>query len=192
MEKPATTSIPAIIVFGDSTVDTGNNNFVKTALRSNFKPYGRDFIAGKPTGRFCNGRLATDFMAEALGLGEERLLARVEQHDRERRRRSPEAGLPPRGSSGTELPKEGFVDVVERGFGRNGGLEWDIDAKTSRVARSCQRRPGAGSSEVVGAGGGSGEPRNGKSESCRAELEKNDKDNNLVAFFFFPGYPFDR
>ncbi|KAK8940341.1 GDSL esterase/lipase [Platanthera guangdongensis] len=69
--EPARTSIPAIIVFGDSTVDTGNNNFVKTVLRSNFKPYGRDFIAGKPTGRFCNGRLATDFMAEALGLGEE-------------------------------------------------------------------------------------------------------------------------
>ncbi|ONK70290.1 uncharacterized protein A4U43_C05F32210 [Asparagus officinalis] len=61
--------IPAIIVFGDSTVDTGNNNRIPTVLKSNFRPYGRDFIGGRPTGRFCNGRLATDFISEAVGLG---------------------------------------------------------------------------------------------------------------------------
>ncbi|MQM23235.1 hypothetical protein Taro_056298, partial [Colocasia esculenta] len=61
-------TVPAIIVFGDSTVDAGNNNRVDTVLKSNFRPYGRDFDGGKPTGRFCNGRLATDFISEALGL----------------------------------------------------------------------------------------------------------------------------
>ncbi|KAK9091971.1 hypothetical protein Syun_026882 [Stephania yunnanensis] len=64
----ATIKVPAIIVFGDSTVDAGNNNHVPTLARSNFEPYGRDFEGGKPTGRFCNGRLATDFFSEALGI----------------------------------------------------------------------------------------------------------------------------
>ncbi|KAK1317631.1 GDSL esterase/lipase [Acorus calamus] len=59
---------PAIIVFGDSSVDAGNNNFVDTVLRSDFAPYGRDFKGGEATGRFCNGRLATDFISEAVGL----------------------------------------------------------------------------------------------------------------------------
>ncbi|MCL7027819.1 hypothetical protein MKW94_016912 [Papaver nudicaule] len=60
--------IPAIIVFGDSTVDAGNNNQIPTLAKSNFLPYGQDFEGGKPTGRFCNGRLATDFMSEMLGV----------------------------------------------------------------------------------------------------------------------------
>ncbi|EPS73918.1 hypothetical protein M569_00836, partial [Genlisea aurea] len=60
--------IPAIIVFGDSSVDAGNNNQIPTVAKSNFQPYGRDFAGGKPTGRFCNGRIATDFISEAFGL----------------------------------------------------------------------------------------------------------------------------
>ncbi|KAF6173221.1 hypothetical protein GIB67_026916 [Kingdonia uniflora] len=60
--------VPAIIVFGDSTVDAGNNNYYPTIVRSNFAPYGRDFEGGKPTGRFTNGRLATDFYSEAFGI----------------------------------------------------------------------------------------------------------------------------
>ncbi|KAL6839011.1 hypothetical protein ACP4OV_031171 [Aristida adscensionis] len=60
--------VPAIIVFGDSSVDTGNNNFIPTIARSNFWPYGRDYGGGLPTGRFSNGRLATDFISEAFGL----------------------------------------------------------------------------------------------------------------------------
>ncbi|TVU08251.1 hypothetical protein EJB05_41648, partial [Eragrostis curvula] len=59
--------VPAVIVFGDSTVDTGNNNAINTMLKSNFPPYGRD-MAGGPTGRFCNGRLPPDFISETLGL----------------------------------------------------------------------------------------------------------------------------
>ncbi|CAI0551031.1 unnamed protein product [Linum tenue] len=60
--------VPAVIVFGDSSVDAGNNNFIPTVARSNFQPYGRDFSGGKATGRFSNGRIATDFISEAFGL----------------------------------------------------------------------------------------------------------------------------
>lgn len=60
--------VPAVIIFGDSSVDAGNNNFIPTVARSNFEPYGRDFNGGQATGRFCNGRLATDFISEAFGL----------------------------------------------------------------------------------------------------------------------------
>ncbi|KAE8685903.1 GDSL esterase/lipase [Hibiscus syriacus] len=60
--------VPAIIVFGDSSVDAGNNNYIPTIARSNFEPYGRDFNGGHPTGRFCNGKIATDFISQAFGL----------------------------------------------------------------------------------------------------------------------------
>ncbi|KAJ7008532.1 GDSL esterase/lipase [Populus alba x Populus x berolinensis] len=63
-----TAYVPAIIVFGDSSVDAGNNNVISTVLKSNFKPYGRDFEGGRPTGRFCNGRIPPDFISEAFGL----------------------------------------------------------------------------------------------------------------------------
>ncbi|KAK6229783.1 GDSL lipase/esterase - like 10 [Theobroma cacao] len=69
LQIPETSAIvPAIIVFGDSTVDPGNNNQISTVLKSNFAPYGRDFLGGKPTGRFSNGRIATDFISEAFGI----------------------------------------------------------------------------------------------------------------------------
>lgn len=60
--------VPALIVFGDSSVDAGNNNGISTVLKSNFRPYGRDFFGGRPTGRFSNGRIPPDFISEALGL----------------------------------------------------------------------------------------------------------------------------
>ncbi|KAM0037729.1 putative triacylglycerol lipase [Helianthus debilis subsp. tardiflorus] len=59
--------VPAICIFGDSVMDTGNNNHLKTLFRANFLPYGRDFEAHKPTGRFCNGKLAADYIAEYIG-----------------------------------------------------------------------------------------------------------------------------
>ncbi|KAK5841602.1 hypothetical protein F383_16365 [Gossypium arboreum] len=59
--------VPALIIFGDSVVDVGNNNNLNTLIKSNFPPYGRDFVTHRPTGRFCNGKLATDFTAEYLG-----------------------------------------------------------------------------------------------------------------------------
>lgn len=53
--------VPALNIFGDSVVDVGNNNKLQTLIKANFPPYGRDFVNHKPTGRFCNGKLATDF-----------------------------------------------------------------------------------------------------------------------------------
>ncbi|KAF8691338.1 hypothetical protein HU200_040469 [Digitaria exilis] len=71
-EPAAAAKVPAVIVFGDSTVDTGNNNYISTLLKSDFSPYGRDLrvgpSGGQPTGRFSNGRLAVDFISEAFGL----------------------------------------------------------------------------------------------------------------------------
>ena len=52
--------VPALITFGDSAVDVGNNNYLPTLFKANDPPYGRDFINHQPTGRFCNGKLATD------------------------------------------------------------------------------------------------------------------------------------
>ncbi|KAJ6769916.1 GDSL-LIKE LIPASE/ACYLHYDROLASE [Salix purpurea] len=63
-------SATAVIVFGDSTVDPGNNNYVKTVFRANFAPYGQDFANQVPTGRFSNGRLTTDFVASYIGIKE--------------------------------------------------------------------------------------------------------------------------
>ncbi|KAK7261267.1 hypothetical protein RIF29_27575 [Crotalaria pallida] len=59
--------VPALFIFGDSVVDAGNNNNLDTVVKANFPPYGRDFQNHIPTGRFCNGKLATDFTAENLG-----------------------------------------------------------------------------------------------------------------------------
>ncbi|XP_018483942.1 GDSL esterase/lipase At3g53100 [Raphanus sativus] len=59
--------VPALIMFGDSIVDVGNNNNLLSIVKSNFPPYGRDFTNQTPTGRFCNGKLAVDFAAEYLG-----------------------------------------------------------------------------------------------------------------------------
>ncbi|XP_062005738.1 GDSL esterase/lipase At5g03810-like [Rosa rugosa] len=59
--------VPALIIFGDSVADVGNNNNRTTLVKANFPPYGRDFVNHQPTGRFCNGKLATDFTAEYLG-----------------------------------------------------------------------------------------------------------------------------
>ncbi|EOY28110.1 hypothetical protein QUC31_012843 [Theobroma cacao] len=63
----ATYNVTCVLVFGDSSVDPGNNNYLATPMKGNFLPYGKDFFRGRPTGRFSNGRLATDFIAEALG-----------------------------------------------------------------------------------------------------------------------------
>ncbi|CAN6227158.1 unnamed protein product [Urochloa humidicola] len=60
----------ALIVFGDSIVDPGNNNGINTIIKADFPPYGDDFLNHRPTGRFCNGRIPTDFIASRLGLKE--------------------------------------------------------------------------------------------------------------------------
>ncbi|GAB4847564.1 hypothetical protein Ancab_026625 [Ancistrocladus abbreviatus] len=61
--------IPALLVFGDSIVDSGNNNYIPTICKVNFLPYERDFDGGnKPTGRFSNGKVLSDFLE--LGIKE--------------------------------------------------------------------------------------------------------------------------
>lgn len=61
-------NVTSIIVFGDSSVDPGNNNDLQdTWHKGNFLPYGNDFEHSIPTGRFSNGRLVTDLIAAALG-----------------------------------------------------------------------------------------------------------------------------
>ncbi|GFZ02998.1 GDSL-like Lipase/Acylhydrolase superfamily protein [Actinidia rufa] len=48
-------------------VVTGDRLPIPLAPKGNFPPYGKDLFNGHPTGRLSNGRLATDFIAEALG-----------------------------------------------------------------------------------------------------------------------------
>ncbi|XP_058197486.1 GDSL esterase/lipase At5g45960-like [Rhododendron vialii] len=69
-QKALKNSVNAIFVFGDSTADPGNNNYVTTIFKGNFLPYGRDFPNRVPTGRFTNGRLAYDFVASYAGIKE--------------------------------------------------------------------------------------------------------------------------
>ncbi|CAI0540057.1 unnamed protein product [Linum tenue] len=59
--------VPGIMTFGDSAVDVGNNDYLPTIFKANYPPYGRDFVNHQPTGRFCNGKLATDITADTLG-----------------------------------------------------------------------------------------------------------------------------
>ncbi|KAL5728072.1 hypothetical protein ACHQM5_001195 [Ranunculus cassubicifolius] len=68
--KNRKSSVSAILVFGDSTVDSGNNNYLNTLMKTNFPPYGMDFPNHIPTGRCSNGKLATDFMASYMGIKE--------------------------------------------------------------------------------------------------------------------------
>ncbi|OVA16892.1 Lipase [Macleaya cordata] len=60
-------AVPALYVFGDSLVDSGNNDYLQTQAKANYKPYGIDFHNGT-TGRFTNGKTVVDFIAKRLGL----------------------------------------------------------------------------------------------------------------------------
>ncbi|TVU35780.1 hypothetical protein EJB05_17683 [Eragrostis curvula] len=67
---PAAACFPRVFSFGDSLADTGNYRFFyvndtrEAALRL---PYGETYFH-RATGRFSNGRLIVDFIADALGL----------------------------------------------------------------------------------------------------------------------------
>ncbi|VFQ92645.1 unnamed protein product [Cuscuta campestris] len=58
----------AFIVFGDSLVDNGNNNYLATTARADSPPYGVDYPTRRPTGRFSNGLNLPDIICERLGL----------------------------------------------------------------------------------------------------------------------------
>ncbi|XP_016462207.2 GDSL lipase-like [Nicotiana tabacum] len=59
----------ALFVFGDSLFDPGNNNYINTTteFQANWRPYGESYFK-YPTGRFCDGRLIPDFIAEHANL----------------------------------------------------------------------------------------------------------------------------
>ncbi|KAL8127320.1 GDSL esterase/lipase At5g55050-like [Apium graveolens] len=64
----ATSSVPAMYVFGDSLADVGNNNYINSSpYKSNFPHNGIDFPTGA-TGRFSNGKNAADLIADKLDL----------------------------------------------------------------------------------------------------------------------------
>ncbi|TKY57613.1 GDSL esterase/lipase EXL2 [Spatholobus suberectus] len=71
VKLPPNVSVPAVLMFGDSIVDTGNNNNnLGTTARCNFPPYGKDFKGRIPTGRFSNGKVPSDLIVEELGIKE--------------------------------------------------------------------------------------------------------------------------
>ncbi|CAF1977483.1 BnaC07g48300D [Brassica napus] len=55
-------NVSALFAFGDSILDTGNNNNLTTLSKCNYFPYGRNFVGGKATGRFGNGRVFSDLI----------------------------------------------------------------------------------------------------------------------------------
>ncbi|XP_071704567.1 GDSL esterase/lipase EXL3-like [Rutidosis leptorrhynchoides] len=61
---------PAVLLFGDSFVDQGNNNYVTNAGKANYPPYGKDFPGEISTGRWSNGKSLADGFANALGVKE--------------------------------------------------------------------------------------------------------------------------
>ncbi|CAK9324761.1 unnamed protein product [Citrullus colocynthis] len=58
-----------LFVFGDSIVDTGNNNYINTVpiAQSNYPPYGQTFFKYS-SGRWSDGRVIPDFFAEYANL----------------------------------------------------------------------------------------------------------------------------
>ena len=57
--------VPAVYVFGDSTLDVGNNNYLpgRNVPRADRPYYGIDMRgSGKPNGRFSNGYNTADFV----------------------------------------------------------------------------------------------------------------------------------
>ncbi|XP_043699961.1 GDSL esterase/lipase At5g45960-like [Telopea speciosissima] len=66
--NPKNYNITAFFVFGDSTLDPGNNDRLTTSLRGDHPPYGRDFKGGIATSRFTYGKLITDIIVSSLGI----------------------------------------------------------------------------------------------------------------------------
>ncbi|MED6125827.1 hypothetical protein PIB30_072288, partial [Stylosanthes scabra] len=57
----------ALFVFGDSLVDSGNNNYLPTTARADSSPYGLDYPTHRPTGRFSNGFNLPDLISQHIG-----------------------------------------------------------------------------------------------------------------------------
>ncbi|KAJ0079884.1 hypothetical protein Patl1_23567 [Pistacia atlantica] len=68
----ALTTVPlaearAFFIFGDSLVDSGNNNYLATTARADAPPYGIDYPFRLPTGRFSNGLNIPDIISQQIG-----------------------------------------------------------------------------------------------------------------------------
>ncbi|XP_024988198.1 GDSL esterase/lipase At1g29670-like [Cynara cardunculus var. scolymus] len=61
--------VPCYFIFGDSLVDNGNNNELRTTAKANYPPYGVDFPEGV-SGRFTNGRTYADIIGQRLGFAD--------------------------------------------------------------------------------------------------------------------------
>jgi hypothetical protein len=69
VEKSSTATpalVPASFVFGDSLVDAGNNNYIRSLARANYPANGIDFPGHVPTGRFTNNRTVADIVGKKL------------------------------------------------------------------------------------------------------------------------------
>ncbi|XP_020240415.1 GDSL esterase/lipase 5 [Cajanus cajan] len=66
VDETSSTTTKAFFIFGDSTVDSGNNNYINTIPenKADYKPYGQNGFFQQPTGRFSDGRVIVDFIAE--------------------------------------------------------------------------------------------------------------------------------
>ncbi|XP_030475444.1 GDSL esterase/lipase At5g33370-like isoform X2 [Syzygium oleosum] len=64
---PGVDAARAFFVFGDSLVDSGNNNYLATIARADAPPYGIDYPTHRPTGRFSNGLNIPDIISESIG-----------------------------------------------------------------------------------------------------------------------------
>ncbi|OEL25465.1 GDSL esterase/lipase EXL1 [Dichanthelium oligosanthes] len=60
--------VTSVIIFGDSIVDPGNNNGLLTLIKANHPPYGKDFFNHEATGRYSNGLIPSDLIAQGLGV----------------------------------------------------------------------------------------------------------------------------
>ncbi|KAH7568363.1 hypothetical protein JRO89_XS07G0281900 [Xanthoceras sorbifolium] len=64
---PLVAEARAFFVFGDSIVDSGNNNYLATTARADAPPFGIDYPTHLPTGRFSNGLNIPDIISEQIG-----------------------------------------------------------------------------------------------------------------------------
>ena len=65
---PKAEAARAFFVFGDSLVDSGNNNYLATTARADYPPNGIDYPTRRPTGRFSNGLNLPDIISEFIVL----------------------------------------------------------------------------------------------------------------------------
>ncbi|KAK4573324.1 hypothetical protein RGQ29_031332 [Quercus rubra] len=64
---PKAEAARAFFVFGDSLVDSGNNNYLASTARADSPPNGIDYPTHQPTGRFSNGFNLPDIISEKMG-----------------------------------------------------------------------------------------------------------------------------